>query len=220
MSDLAEFSRRIEQRVNEANRPPNWPREHAEKYMTDLVDRSFHFEELAKRVLAIIQPRLECVARQFINASPIKSEPQGRTSLWLGYCNRFPASTGVVFTIDHDTCFSKMLLLYEARMIPTFVKFKEHDALSLSLEAVEEHLVADWVEERLLEFLDDYFRIDRGPEDVDDDTVTDPVCGMRIRRATAAARADFTGHLYYFCTTDCQAKFDLDPIKYVRVKAM
>ena len=39
----------------------------------------------------------------------------------------------------------------------------------------------------------------------------DPVCGMQVDPATAAARADYKGETYYFCSTSCRAKFEAAP---------
>jgi P-type Cu+ transporter len=45
-------------------------------------------------------------------------------------------------------------------------------------------------------------------------TVTDPVCGMVIEPAKAAAETTYRGQTYYFCSQECKAKFDKDPQKY------
>jgi Cu+-exporting ATPase len=45
-------------------------------------------------------------------------------------------------------------------------------------------------------------------------TARDPVCGMTVAPETAAARTDFQGETYYFCSQHCHAKFTADPAKY------
>ncbi len=40
---------------------------------------------------------------------------------------------------------------------------------------------------------------------------TDPVCGMTVERATAAATLDFDGITYYFCAKGCRDEFFTDP---------
>ena len=46
--------------------------------------------------------------------------------------------------------------------------------------------------------------------------VTDPVCGMEIDPATAAAKSVYAGKTYYFCSKDEKAQFDKDPEKYLK----
>mgnify|MGYP003383406373 CR=1 FL=1 len=43
---------------------------------------------------------------------------------------------------------------------------------------------------------------------------TDPVCGMTIDKAKAAATAVHQGNTYMFCSEACKAQFLQDPAKY------
>jgi Cu+-exporting ATPase len=45
--------------------------------------------------------------------------------------------------------------------------------------------------------------------------VIDPVCGMTVDPHTAKHRAEYHGHLYYFCSAGCKTKFSADPQKYL-----
>jgi len=46
------------------------------------------------------------------------------------------------------------------------------------------------------------------------DMVQDPVCGMMIRPADAAATEEHDGHVFYFCSESCQREFLADPPRY------
>jgi len=221
MSDLVIFAKRIEEQLSSANRQPHWEPDEADRYMAEVGARRERFEQQAARLNEmVVGPRLETLASYFPNASLTKDEPAGHCSCWFGYCERFPASTKVAFAVEHDVRFEKVVVGYDASMTPLFIKFSEHDKLTLPLDDVNDGAVAEWVEERLLEFLDAYLRIDRGGEDFDEEAVTDPVCGMRISRSSAAAIAAHVGHPYYFCSTDCEAKFSENPTAYVQVEPM
>ncbi|HEX6206792.1 MAG TPA: heavy metal translocating P-type ATPase [Actinomycetota bacterium] len=45
-------------------------------------------------------------------------------------------------------------------------------------------------------------------------TVTDPVCGMEIDPAGAAASEEHEGHMYFFCSTGCRDAFVADPERF------
>ena len=47
------------------------------------------------------------------------------------------------------------------------------------------------------------------------DAVTDPVCGMTIDPADAAAHAEFEGATYHFCSTGCHDTFTAEPSTYI-----
>jgi P-type Cu+ transporter len=42
----------------------------------------------------------------------------------------------------------------------------------------------------------------------------DPVCGMQVDEASAAANANHGGKTYYFCCPACKTTFEKDPQKY------
>lgn len=48
----------------------------------------------------------------------------------------------------------------------------------------------------------------------DEDSVLDPVCGMKISKTDAKATYDYNGKTYYFCMEGCKEKFVANPEKY------
>ncbi len=47
-------------------------------------------------------------------------------------------------------------------------------------------------------------------------TVKDPVCGMEIDPDHAAAREEYEGQTYHFCSESCHEKFVSDPRAFAR----
>lgn len=45
---------------------------------------------------------------------------------------------------------------------------------------------------------------------------TDPVCGMTVDEKEAAAKVEYLGNTYYFCSTDCHKTFTAAPQKYAK----
>jgi len=43
----------------------------------------------------------------------------------------------------------------------------------------------------------------------------DLVCGKEVDEKTAKFKKWYTGKTYYFCTLECQKKFEQDPKKYI-----
>lgn len=43
----------------------------------------------------------------------------------------------------------------------------------------------------------------------------DPVCNMDVEEKKAAAKSEYKGIIYYFCSRGCKEKFDKDPEKYL-----
>jgi Cu+-exporting ATPase len=47
----------------------------------------------------------------------------------------------------------------------------------------------------------------------------DPICGMRVDPARAAATRELDGTTFYFCAEGCATTFDADPYRYGHVPA-
>ena len=43
----------------------------------------------------------------------------------------------------------------------------------------------------------------------------DPVCDMEVDPQTAAAKSEYQGTTYYFCSISCKQAFDENPRQYV-----
>ena len=42
----------------------------------------------------------------------------------------------------------------------------------------------------------------------------DPVCGMEVDESKAAAKSEYQGRTYYFCSPGCKRAFDEQPALY------
>jgi YHS domain-containing protein len=81
---------------------------------------------------------------------------------------------------------------------------------------VDEPRLVAWIEQKIINFLDTYLRLEETEQYQRENTVIDPVCGMRINKAWAAAQMEHQGQIYYFCIEECRAKFAQDPQLYLK----
>ncbi len=220
MSDIDAFRNRLESRIATARKESHWSADESNDYMVSLAPKRARFEKLvAHWIESIIRPRVTLLANHF-GAQPTDKAPPERCSCWFHYNERFPATTKVEFAVGHDVRFENVVVTCEMSMMPVFIKFNEKDRLTLSLNDINDEKVEAWTEKRLIEFLDIYLQIDRGEQDFDEDVATDPVCGMRISRSQAVAKADHNGHGYFFCSQECEQAFREHPQRFVRVAMM
>lgn len=219
MSDLSTFSKHVQDVLSDSSRELHWTRSEAEQYMADIATRRHTFEKLAIQLNeTILKPRLDIVTNLFPNATRSVEQRPHSSCCFFEFCDRFPVYTSVELTFEHDVRLEKLIVHSQISIMPVFVPFTEQDNLTLSLDSVDEAEVADWVEERLLEFLDTYLRIEADTGESAVNLVTDPVCGMRIHRSAAACSDSFYGHPYFFCSSECLARFQNDPTQYVQIK--
>ena len=219
MADLDQFSRQIESRLSGARREPAWQPVEVAQFMVDIESRRKSFDELAPRLIrSIICPRMKLLASYFLNAELDRIEHRDRCRCSFGYCERFPATVSVEISIEHDERIEMLLLRYEVAMYPIFQKFEAHDKLPVLMQEVNEQAIIEWVEHKLLGFVETYLRIDKGDDSFEDEVAIDPVCNMRIGRSSAKAQLDYAGHSYYFCSDECRQRFSQEPLRYIQFK--
>ncbi|QEG35792.1 YHS domain-containing protein [Bythopirellula goksoeyrii] len=220
MPDLTTFAKHVQDVLSDAFREPHWTPEELERYMAEVELRRVAFENLADQLnQTVVRPRLEILAKQFPNTALLEEQQSHQSSCTFEYCDRFPAFATIEFSIEHDMRFETLFVHLRCRIVPVFVKFVEQDNLPLPSDSVEEEEVADWVEERLLEFLDTYMQLD-AESDSEEELTTDPVCGMKILHSAAAGTESYYGHPYYFCSKGCLTKFQDDPEQYAQIKTI
>ncbi len=44
----------------------------------------------------------------------------------------------------------------------------------------------------------------------------DPVCGMKVEEGKEAAKSEYKGTAYHFCSRGCKVAFDKNPEKYLK----
>ncbi len=44
----------------------------------------------------------------------------------------------------------------------------------------------------------------------------DPVCGMTVEEGKEAAKSEYKGSTYFFCSRGCKVAFDKDPEKFLK----
>lgn len=221
MITLEEFRSKLKSCLKAAGNAPRWQSAEAEAYMAALRSRRQQFDEAARLLIAtVIKPRLEAVAELFPSARTQTDEQACRCWCWFACSDRFPVTAKVEFALEHDEAVEHVFVRYEACLMPVFVRFQPHDKLTVRLNAINTEQIGGWIEEQILEFLETYLHHDRGQDDLEEDILTDPVCGMRLRRSDVRAQADYRGHPYFFCSTECQEKFESRPEDFVTVRTM
>jgi Cu+-exporting ATPase len=43
----------------------------------------------------------------------------------------------------------------------------------------------------------------------------DPVCGMNVEEKSAQLKSEHMGKIYYFCSQECKAAFDKNPMRFM-----
>jgi YHS domain-containing protein len=218
MSDLTDLEKRIQERLGITEERRQLRQNHLQRQMQEFEQRHQHFTALADGLMAqVIRPRMRKVAEHFDNAKfPEADQPRSHHCVCcLERTERFPATVRLELAVSHDGDYETAQVLYHLEILPVFFAFKGKDQLAITRNTVNEAQVAAWVDDRLVDFLDTYLRLETMEPYQNDNLAIDLVCGMRVNKALAPARMEYQDRTYYFCVDECRQKFAANPGRYL-----
>lgn len=181
-------------------------------------ERLERFNGEAKRWMqVVIAPKMERLAACFVNAQ-LRLPDANRPFLCaceFAHTSEFPATTKLELALFPDAALENGVVAYAVEILPIFFAFERKDQLTVSLDGSADAAVSDWVDEKLLAFVDIYLQLPEAEHYQRDNLVIDPVCGMRINKQFAAASAELGGKTYYFCVEECRRRFTEDSARYL-----
>jgi len=217
MSDLKALEQKIQQRLKAVDERERTQQIQLQSKMTEIETRHARFEPLANELMeAVLDPRMEKLASLFDNAQLLeRSEAESLCrACRFSHSARYPATVKLTLSIAHDTEIENLLLGYDLEILPIFFQFERHDQAAFSLDDPNRQRIADWLDEKILAFVDTYLELGQTEQYQQNSLATDPVCGMRFRKSIAFAESAYAGHTYCFCSHGCHEKFASDPQRY------
>ncbi|TWJ19751.1 YHS domain-containing protein [Geobacter argillaceus] len=176
--------------------------------MKELLEQRERLAGVAKnKIETIIFPRMQELAHQFDN---VRVEILHTDSDYYCVCEfshtpRFPATVRLDIALlpGRNETFTAR---YDLNILPVLMEYNRNVEATFPFEGADEEF-AGWVEDRILDFVDTYLRLETHPFYQKDNTVIDIVCGMHIPSTSATSTAERHGRLFYFCSEHCREAF-------------
>jgi YHS domain-containing protein len=187
--------------------------------LRELEARRQHFEEVAEDLIRKSHAPLRELAGHFDNAELDRSKDRDgyHGILQFKHTPRFPATAELRLEVNHDEEIRKLVVRYNARIIPVFIDFEKSDHVMFDLDAVDEEELFQWVDDKVVSFAQAYLKIQFAEEYQRNNLVTDPVAGVRFSKTVAHAEIEHAGHTYYFLSEESRKRFEENPGDYVQL---
>lgn len=171
------------------------------------------FQPVADRIIEmVITPRIKVFAEQWDDAD-IYAPRAGVVGLVFNRDRRYAASIKLYFTITLGQE-GEIIIVFRPEILPIFVPVPHTETLTFPLDKIDDRLLIEWVEEKIVKFAEAYMMVALTPAYHYSNMVTDPVCGMKFKKEYAVAQADHCGITVYFCVPECKTKFLQSPDQY------
>ena len=176
--------------------------------MKEMLEQRERLASIAKsRVETAVLPRMEELARHFDNAKVTVLNLDASSSCICEFAHTpsYPAIVKLGFSLlpgDNDSLAAR----YDLSILPELMEYNRNAEEIFPLDGDEEAL-AGWVEDRILDFINTYLRLETHPLYQKNNTVLDIVCGMHISVASATSSVERKGRMFYFCSEHCKEVF-------------
>lgn len=176
--------------------------------MKELLGQRERFTAVATQIMqSAILPRMKELLRYFDNSSMTEyhGDADFILSCQFAHTPRFPATVSLAISLLPGES-TNLTVRYNLDIFPVLMEFKHDDEKSFSCEGSEDEICL-WVEDRIVEFVDTYLRLETHPLYQKDNLVIDIVCGMRIPLVAAICSVQRDDRTFYFCSDHCKEAF-------------
>jgi YHS domain-containing protein len=101
----------------------------------------------------------------------------------------------------------KLVLDYNLEILPILMKFDSHAQAEWPLDAIDRQAIANWVDDRIVDFVKTYLSLHENEYYLKDHMVEDPIAGVRFPKFAAAATLEAEGKTWYFIGEETRREF-------------
>ena len=117
------------------------------------------FEQTVDALRELWEPRLEALAKRFgknMDVTPIQE--RGRRAVSMEFGSNL-ARILLRFAVSPDADARKLVVTYDVEILPVLMKFDSHRELELPLDAVDKAQLAQWLDDRIVDFVHTYLSL-------------------------------------------------------------
>ena len=166
------------------------------------------FEKLLAGLRDVWNPRLEALLQRF--AGKVKVTPRltstNRQAMMEFQSKLAQIRLRLSASTDHDV--RKLVLDYNLEILPILMQFDSHQQAEWPLDAIDRAAIANWVDDRLVDFVKAYLAMHENEYYLKDHMVEDPIAEVRFPKFAAAATVEWEGKTYYFIGEQTRREFE------------
>jgi hypothetical protein len=207
MSDISTLASRIDAEftvVEEKAKKLHTERmEEQKEHQQRLEQLNKVFDELA----ALWKPRLELLVEKFgslVQSTP-RIVPSTREATFKFQSKQAHVQMKLSASTDRDI--RKVILGYDLQIVPVLWRFNPHAEIEFPLDAVDRGAAAQWIDDRIVEFVQTYFSLGENETYLKDRMVEDPIAHVRFPRDAAATTLEWQGNKLYFIGEETRREF-------------
>ena len=201
------LTERIVRRFEEHRQDLAGKQQQLDSRMKELLEQRELLDTAAKgKIEKLVLPLMEELARQFDNAEVevLHTDAGYNCVCKFAHAPRFPATVRLGIALLPGNS-EHLTARYDLSILPVLMEYPRNFEEVFTLQ--DDDSLARWVEDRILDFIDTYLRLETHPLYQKDNIVIDIICGMHISSVSAAGTVERHGRTFSFCSEHCKEVF-------------
>lgn len=208
MEKVTRLTERILRRFEQHEHTLADKQQQLDSQMKELLDQRERLAAVAKhKIETVIQPRMKELSLHFDNSKVevLHTDADFNCICEFVHTPRFPATVklGIALLPGQNDA---LTVRYDLSIFPVLMDFNRNTEEAFPLDC-DDDILGSWVDDRIIEFIDTYLRLETHPFYQKDNTVLDIICGMRIPSIAATSTVERHGRTFYFCSEHCKNAF-------------
>lgn len=161
------------------------------------------FAELAE----IWKPKLDVLVQKFgehVKVTP-RIVPSTREAVF-DFKSRL-AKVQLKLSASTDVQVEKLVLSYDLDIIPVLLQYASHAEIEFPLDAVDKTKIAEWLDDRLVQFVQTFLSLGDNEFYLKEHMVEDPIAHVSFPSIAAGAVLEWKGAKYYFLGEETRREF-------------
>lgn len=170
-------------------------------------ERLEKFDQMLVQLQGVWKPRLEALAQRFgekVKVHPTV-KPDRRSALFEVQSEL--ARIELRFSVFTDADVRNIVFDYDLDILPILMKFDSHSRIEFPLDAVDQTQLAQWIDDRIVSFVNTYLSLHENAYYLKGHLVEDPVAKVQFPKYAAAAKVERNGKTFYFISTETSQQF-------------
>jgi len=207
MPDINSLASRIDAEFSAAQeKVKKFQTEHEEQHK----ERQKRLEQLGKifeELQTIWRPRLELLVKKF--GSRAQTTPRivpSTREVTFDFQSRL-ARVRLKLSAYTDRDVRKVVLSYDLEIIPVLMRFTPHAEVEFPLSGVDKDAVAQWIDDRIVDFVKTYLALGDNEAYLSAHMVEDPIAHVTFPIFAAGATLEWMGQKFYFVGEETRREF-------------
>jgi len=209
MADTSNLASRIDAQIADAQQQVAAFQKSAEQeYLAREQRYQQQYLPAVARLVELIKPRLLVLADRFkdkVHVIPLVTEHHRQVTY------RFDARVArieLTFRVSHDADVRNLVFDQQLEVLPILMQFDKHSELMVPLDKIDDQTVIQWVDDRIVAFVQTFLEIHQNRYYQKDILVTDPIAGVEMPKFAAKCTLESGDKTYYFVSEETRLEFE------------